>query len=223
MKPTDTPTLTPTSSLAPSASPNIFYYPARQDVDSILKIIEQKQADIETQLLTPKKNIADKNLYSFQGFLSSLRAVSDGTIQGIYFYIGHDVAKARENRKRGLVNIAAFLAHSKTVAIYNSVCDEQNIDGFEGLFPISNSCGQFGMSYQNLRCDIPNMECPPDPGLQMTAVAPLAASNGPPPFFCGPRKYFPSTGYYDAESSTVRNEIPFANRGESIPILFNSD
>lgn len=56
------------------------------------------------------------------------------------------------------------------------------------------------------------MECPPDPGLQMTAVAPLAVSDGPPPFFCGPRRYFPFTGYYDAESDTVRNEEPFANR-----------
>lgn len=68
------------------------------------------------------------------------------------------------------------------------------------------------------------MECAPDPALQMTAVAALdrasvgavADAYGPPPFFCGPRRYFPFTGYYDGESNTVRNEEPFANRGEFI-------
>lgn len=53
----------------------------------------------------------------------------------------------------------------------------------------------------------------PDPGLQMKAVAPLVSSEvQPPPFFCGPRMYFPSTGYYDAEYNVVRNQEPFANR-----------
>ena len=62
------------------------------------------------------------------------------------------------------------------------------------------------------------MECPPDPGMQMTAVAPLTSSDsladddGSPAFFCGPRRYFPFTGYYDDESNTIRNGEPFANR-----------
>lgn len=141
-------------------------------------------------------------------------------MQGTYFYVGHSTIRERENRKRGLVNIAAFLAHSKTVAVHDSVCDEQNVDGISDKFPISNACGQFGQTYQNLRCDISesDMECPPDPGLQMSAVAPLASSdvqNGPPPFFCGPRMYFPFTGYYDGESNTVSNDVPFANRGKT--------
>lgn len=59
-------------------------------------------------------------------------------MQGKYFYVGHG---DRSNALRGLVNVAAFLAHSKTVAVYDSICDEQNTDGIENKFPVSNSCG----------------------------------------------------------------------------------
>ena len=60
---------------------------------------------------------------------------------------------------------------------------------------------------------IPSIYHRPDPGLQVTAIAPLTKSDiQPPPFFCGPRMYFPSTGYYDAEFQSIRNEEPFANR-----------
>lgn len=67
-----------------------------------------------------------------------LKVFADGTVQGKYFYVGHE---DRSKRKRGLVNVAAFLAHSKTMAVYNSVCDEQNTDEIQSKFPMSNSCG----------------------------------------------------------------------------------
>jgi hypothetical protein len=121
--------------------------------------------------------------------------------------------------QRGLVNIATFLAYSMAVAVSNSVCDEQNVDDIEGKLALSNACGQLGTSYQNLRCSPleTHMECSPDPGLQMTAVASLTkigGKNGPPPFFCGPKAYFPFMGYYDVESDVIRNNEPFANRGK---------
>mmetsp|Transcript_32531 Transcript_32531/g.56670 ORF Transcript_32531/g.56670 Transcript_32531/m.56670 type:complete len:1231 (+) Transcript_32531:177-3869(+) len=219
--PTDVPTSLPTSTIPPSASPNIFWWPSRQDVDLIIKIIEEKRAPIESDLLTPRVEIDDENLYSLDGFLSALKVLADGTVQGLYFYVGHGTFTNYNHRKRGLVNVAAFLAHSKTEAIHNSICDERNVDGIEGKFPLSNSCGQHGVIYQNLRCtpDEAFMECPPDPGLQMSAVAALTSSdgavadpNGPPAFFCGPRMYFPFTGYYDGESKTIRNDEPFSNR-----------
>ena len=80
---------------------------------------------------------------------------------------------------------------------------------------------QYGETYQKLRCppDEWFMECPPDPGMQVKAVAPLSSSDSvtgddgsPPFFFCGARRYFPFTGYYDDESNIIRNEEPFANR-----------
>ena len=131
------------------------------------------------------------------------------------------VTKAATNKKEDWSYVAAFLANSKTLAVYNSVCDEQNVDGFNGKFPLSNACGMNGLSYQNFRCspDESHMECPPDPGLQMTAVASLTSSDSlskPPEFFCGPRRYFPFTGYYDEELNTIMNDAPFANQGKPV-------
>lgn len=219
VSPTGFPTTSPTSTLSPTASPNIFTYPQRQDVDNVLKIVEDKRADVETKLLTPRIEIDNKNLYSFDAFTSSLRALSDGSVQGIYFYVGHNIFSSRAFRKRGIVNIAAFLAYAKTTTVDDSMCDEQNVDDIDGLFPLSNACGQHGQSYQNLRCHLSEsfMECPPDTSLQMTAVAPLTSTDekqGPPTFFCGPRQYFPFMGYYDRATGKIQNDNPFSNRGE---------
>jgi len=156
----------------------------------MLRIISDKQASITSKLLTPRTAVDDKNIYSFEGFLQSLRVLAAGTVQGIYFYIGHTVSRERAYRKRGMVNVAAFLSYTRTVAVYNTICDERNVDGinnkvgavlfyllifrlfdvFANLtdppvllkFPLSNACGQYGLNYQNLRCDPSEsfMECP---------------------------------------------------------------
>jgi len=183
---------------------------------------------IQSDLLAPRVEVENDNLYTLEGFLSTVKVFAEGTVQGVYMYVGHD--SNRNFRRRGLVNVAAFLAHVKTVAVHDRMCDERNVDGIEKKYPLSNSCGQFGQTYQNLRCSATEsfMECPPDPGMQVSAVAVSSksdgggtstasdAKNGPPEFFCGPRLYFPFTGYYDGETSTVMNEEPFANRGESL-------
>lgn len=95
----------------------------------MLRIISDKQASITSKLLTPRTAVDDKNIYSFEGFLQSLRVLAAGTVQGIYFYIGHNVSRERNYRKRGMVNVAAFLSYTRTVAVYNTICDERNVDG----------------------------------------------------------------------------------------------
>jgi len=221
LDPTYEPTSLPTTTMPPTVAPNIFWWPTRQDVDFITKIISEKRSAIERKILTPRVEINDENLYTFDEFLASLRVLADGTVPGFYFYVGHSTTSNRNNRLRGLVNIAAFLAHVKTETIYHSICDERNVDSIEGKFPLSNACGQYGVSYQNMRCgpEESHMECPPDPRLQMTAIAPLtefdpaiAEQNGAPEFFCAPKEHFPFTGYYDGESSTLINKQPFSNR-----------
>jgi hypothetical protein len=211
--------MSPTTTYTPSASPNVFVYPSAPDVNRIVEILRTNREMIETKLLAPRQFIEDVNLYSFDGFISSLQLLADGSVDEIYFYVGHDVSSDVVNMQRGLVNVAAFLAHSMAVAVLNSVCDERNIDEINGKFALSNACGQHGTSYQNLRCSPleAHMECAPDPGLQMTAVASLTTSggkNGPPPFFCGPKAYFPFMGYHDAESNVLKINEPFANRGK---------
>lgn len=217
-RPTETPTELPTSSEVPTAAPNILWWPSRQDVDLIIGIVEENRDPIEADILTPRIEIDDDELYSFDNFLSALKVFADGTVQGIFFYVGDGTATNRNTRKRGLVNIAAFLAHAKTEAVYNSICDERNVDSIEEKFPLSNACGQHGVTYQNMRChpDESFMECPPDPNLQMSAVAPLTGQLGPPEFFCAPTEFFPFTGYYDEPTNELQNDAPFANRGELV-------
>ena len=89
------------------------------------------------------------------------------------------------------------------------------MDEIEKRLPLSNSCGQHGESYQDMRCPAGEsfMECAPDPNMQMSAVDKGQYSEGTtPPFFCGPSWYFPSTGYFDVISSTIMNDNPLANR-----------
>lgn len=104
----------------------------------MIQVVEARQQAIEEDLLTPRVDVDDVDLYSFRDFLSTLQVFAEGSVAGKYFYVGHE---DRIKRRRGLVNVAAFLAHSKTVAVYNSVCDERNVDGTQGKFPLSNSCG----------------------------------------------------------------------------------
>ena len=199
-------------------APNVFDTPSRDYVNTILTILTERKAQIEEKMLPS----GDRSLYTFKGFLQALKEIAEGAIEGKYFYVGSGARTNRVNRKRGLVNIAAFLAHTKTVAVGDNICDEQNVDGIEGKFPLSNACGQYGDSYQNYRCSIEEtfMECPPDPSLQMSAVAPVGSASivvggavtTPPPFFCGPREFFPFVGYYDSVSRTVQNNAPYANR-----------
>mmetsp|Transcript_3771 Transcript_3771/g.6670 ORF Transcript_3771/g.6670 Transcript_3771/m.6670 type:complete len:365 (-) Transcript_3771:293-1387(-) len=208
----------PTSTNPPTGAPNKFWWPSRQDVDLIARDIEEQRGPIEEQLLKPRKKIDDENLYTFDRFMSALKVFADGSIQDLYFYVGHGTATNSVHRKRGLINVAAFLAHSKTVAVHDSICDERNTDGLEGRYhSLSNSCGQYGKTYQNLRCSPQElekgMECPPDPEMQISAVDALTgAEDDPPPFFCGPKTYFPFTGYYDGESKQIMNDEPFTNR-----------
>lgn len=49
--------------------------------------------------------------------------------------------------------------------------------------------------------------------MQMIAVVKGEYSEGTvPPFFCGPKQYFPFTGYYDADTNEILNESPSKNR-----------
>ena len=66
----------------------------------------------------------------------------------------------------------------------------------------------------DMRCDVGEtfMECAPDPNMQMSAIVTGDGNGQPPPFFCGPKTYFPFTGYYDNGAASIVNDIPFMNR-----------
>ena len=71
-----------------------------------------------------------------------------------------------------------------------------------GRFPLSNSCGQLDMSYQDMHCqeEEAHMECPVKPEMEQYALTSALWFQAPGPFKCGPKSKFPTTGVSLASS-----------------------
>lgn len=87
--------------------------------------------------------------------------MSDVGYNNQYFYIGQK-PNGDLDLISGLANIALFLSQAVVQSIRDDACDEHNTHKFSGKYPVSNSCGQFGLSYQSISCTGKNidMTCP---------------------------------------------------------------
>ena len=89
-------------------------------------------------------------------------------------------------------------------SIEDDTCDELNWQKFEGKFPISNSCGQEGRSYQDENCVLGTTEflsCDVDADMQINAVTSGSQERAPPPLKCHPGTGKGNyAGYYDTSS-----------------------
>ena len=103
--------------------------------------------------------------------------------------------------KYGLTNLALFVANGLDLSIEkDDACDEINEHESSGRLAISSSCGQRGLSYQDLGCpDEPEMACVVDPDMYITAVTKSRAFGAAPPMQCGPRSRIQWTGFWDHE------------------------
>ena len=98
--------------------------------------------------------------------------MSDIGYDNKYFYIGQQ-SNGDYDVIAGLTNIAMFLSQAVSQSILEDACDEHNIQMISGKYPISNSCGQFGLSYQDMNCtdvDRADMTCPLDLNQSLSAV-----------------------------------------------------
>ena len=115
----------------------------------------------------------------------------------------------------GLVNLAAFLAQAQVESIINDSCDETHHDKVDGLFPISNSCGQYGLSYQDMTCPSSESRFQCLVNEQMAAVATHSGKYADslyefrPHFYCGASQK--KTGSFDP-ISLMSMRGSFANR-----------
>lgn len=126
------------------------------------------------------------------------------------FYFGD--AESVNGAAIGLINVAAFLSQALAESISNGSCDELNTDSVNGFLPISNACGQHGLSYQDMHCsgEESEMECPLDVYMETRAN-----DNGRvTPFYCGPvDRYDGFTGVADVtRSGEVKQDFPVQNR-----------
>ena len=117
--------------------------------------------------------------YRYFDFIKALGQMVDVGVEKSYFYIGQDYQPSRTevaimtDLKSGVFNVALFLTQAIVNSIREDACDEHNTQIVNGRFPISNSCGQYGISYQDLVCTDGNdigKECPLDLSMSLTAV-----------------------------------------------------
>ena len=134
---------------------------------------------------------------------------NDG-IANKYFFMGDE---SPNGHLYGLVNIAAFLSQSMKETIKYNACDENSWDLVNGVYPVSNACGQLKQSYQDYKCSAEeaHMECPVNKNLKITATTHAQWYGAPAPLFCAPKSDFPFTGYWDHLAECDR---PWANPPE---------
>jgi len=226
--PTPEPSLEPTQSLPTTDQPTFFDEPTESPTKTMAPTAEQDRPptvvvlEVEEKVKTSKARF-DKlllkseypdgerpsYLYTWQGFQRALKKMTSGTGPGEnnFFYIGAGISP--NSLQYGLVNIAAFMAHAVTQAVYYDSCDENSWEQVSFRYPISNSCGQKGRSYQDEKCDgrHKGMECEVDPTMEVYGVTRARWLGAPPPLYCADR----STGYWDHIIGFEENDPPFAN------------
>ena len=97
--------------------------------------------------------------------------MSDIGYDNKFFYIGQQ-SNGDFDAVEGLTNIVLFLSQAAVQSIQDDACDEDNVQLVSGKYPVSNSCGQFGRSYQDITCTGANidMTCPLDPNQSFSGV-----------------------------------------------------
>lgn len=117
--------------------------------------------------------------YRYFDFRKAMGLMVDVGVENNYFYIGQDYQSTiieeavMTDMKVGAFNVAIFLTQAIVNSIRDDACDEHNTQIVNGRHPVSNSCGQYGISYQDLVCTDENeigKECPLDTSMSFTAV-----------------------------------------------------
>jgi len=128
------------------------------------------------------------------------------------FYLG-DPSITDDAAAAGLINVAIFLSQAMADSISAGSCDEINTElNDDGNLPVSNSCGQYGRSYQDMRCaeEESFMECGVDAGMEV--VANPNGRSSVSPMYCGSTARYPFTA--SAEYIAGREpmgDVPVAN------------
>jgi hypothetical protein len=133
------------------------------------------------------------------------------------FYMGDPYM--RNGLKYGLGNIALFFANGLHLSIeHDDACDELNTNELNGKIPISNSCGQRGLSYQDMVCPDDDKACAVDENMELTAVTFNRLVGSAPPLTCAPTSTIPFTGYWNAELTREEKKDVYANENGRVDV-----
>ena len=198
-RPTPRPTAEPTPRLEPTtASPTLPPMTRSPSANAAVEdALQYARHDINNELFVYQSGWSDwlpSTQYRYDGFLKGLQLMYLEGVGGMTFYLGEDLPGV-EGTKVGLVNIAAFLAQSMKETIKYDACDENNWDVIDGIYPLSNACGQLEQSYQDYVCPEgeEHMQCEVDLNMEMKASTNANWYGAPGPLFCGPKSKYPFT------------------------------
>ena len=222
--PTTRPPVSPTSDAGIIISSETFIE-IENTLDSVKDEIDNKLFLYQT----PGYQWIASSVYRYDDFKESLYVMATEGVAGKTFYIGE--SDVENGHVYGLVNIAAFLAQSMKETIQYDACDENSWDLVGGKYPLSNSCGQLGQSYQDYHCspEEAHMECPVDPNMSIKGVTHAKWYGAPGPMFCGPKTEYPFSGFWDyiyeckclllLQYLLFGNELAHEYHGIYLPIL----
>ena len=204
------PTELPTFTARPTAIQGRPPPEAVDDMEIKVEVSKARFSDLLLRSEHPSGELWPSYLYTSRGFQQALRKMTSGVGPGEknFFYVGDGFSV--NSLEYGLVNIAAFVAEGITQAIYHDACDENSYEMVNFRYPISNSCGQDGQSYQDDVCldDEEGMECQVDPTMEIRGVTHARWVGAPPPLYCGDR----SVGYWDHITGLEEHDPPYKNK-----------
>jgi len=164
--------------------------------ERVFGMLDSKASVIDSTLFLYQGS-EPSQVYRYEGFKAGLEIMFENGVAGKHFYLGN--GHPENGHLYGLVNIAAFLGQSMKETIQYDACDENSWDYFDMVYPLSNSCGQLGQSYQDYHCPEheAHMECEVDPNMSIRANTHAKWYGAPGPLFCGPKSEYPQTGIWD--------------------------
>lgn len=203
-------TRSPTRSPSHFTSSPIASPPSNPAALAVEAVLEASKDGINNKILlyqTPSMQWEPSTVYRYEDFLSGLRVMYNDGVAGKYFYLGDDTPNGL---KYALVNIAAFLAQSMKETIKYNACDENSWDLVNGVYPVSNACGQLGQSYQDYKCseEEAHMTCPVRKDMRIKATTNAKWYGAPAPLYCEPKGERGFTGYWNHLAECNR---PWAN------------
>lgn len=216
--PTMSPTFppSPSPSMVPSTEPT--RYPTLTPTvppESIARdYIKSKRDLIEKKVLVSYTNSGvafPSNRYKFDGLMDALDLMA---VKGFGADFQFNLWDGTSYEwKKGIINLSAFLANAMVESIQYDSCDENNWEGLNGRYAISNSCGQEGYSYQDEECSLEfQSSCPVLSTMEVTAVTgPIGDSSDrlPPPLSCKPGAE--NAGYWDSNVGIIVTNAPYTN------------
>lgn len=159
----------------------------------LIQFFTDREDIMATQILlsqTPQGKLYPSYRYQLSDFLSAITHVSTKDVAGggvHQFYMGE--VNMHQGVRYGVVNAILFLAQAYKESIQYDACDENNWQLVNDLYPLSNACGQLGMSYQDMVCteDEAYMECLVQADMEQVAITNAGWFQAPAPFKCGPK------------------------------------